>query len=219
MGSIIRNRVGNRVAPLVMNQNNEVSRLTLKKFIVTKRLLKNCAVYGDFYGGAELSHQILTKKILSHDQEESYDFISIGRYWLIGSTYAPTFLFFWCRFLDKVLVGNRGTIICCKILLDQLLITPLKIALFYISMSVMEGRRNIFEECENKLWKTFRASCVFWFPALMINHTFIALNMRVFFTAFCSFIWTNVLCVFKQENLEKDMKNVSNMLEFTKIMT
>jgi len=181
--------------------------------------LTNCAVYGVLFGGAELSHQILRKKILADDQEECYDLVSIGRYWLIGSTYVPTFYFFWYRFLDKVLVGNRGTIICCKILLDQLLITPLRIAMFYISMSVMEGKRNIFEECKNKLWKTFSASCVFWFPALMINYTFIALHMRVIFTGFCSYVWNFILCVFKHENLEKDKKSVSNMLEFTRIMT
>ena len=104
------------------------------------------------------SHKVIPENMTS------YDFKSIGRYMVVWSTYVPTFLFYWYKFLDKALVGTTKTLIFSKMTLDQVLITPIFIAFFFITMNLMEG-------------------------------------MRVMYTAVCSFLWTNIICIIKQKSI------------------
>ena len=46
--------------------------------------------------------------------------------------------------------------------------------IYYVSMALMENKKKIFEECENTLLETYRASCVVWFHALIVTHSSIA---------------------------------------------
>ena len=52
--------------------------------------------------------------------------------------------------------------------LSRFLISPPILAAFYFSMSLMEGREDLLEECRNKLLPTFQTSCCFWMPAQVL---------------------------------------------------
>ena len=68
------------------------------------------------------------------------------RYWVIGTLVFPAILFHWYRWLDARYVGLATQTIVKKLLLDQFVISPPILAIFYILMSAMEGKDDLFQE-------------------------------------------------------------------------
>lgn len=66
-------------------------------------------------------------------------------------------------------------------------------------MSIMEGKKDIFEDCKKKLLPTFQTSCMFWLPAQTVNFLFVPPTFRVVYIGTCAFIWVNILCFIKRQ--------------------
>ena len=66
---------------------------------------------------------------------------------MIGTFVFPVILFHWYKWLDARFVGAAAKTIVQKLMLDQFLISPPILATFYIMMSIMERKDNIFQEC------------------------------------------------------------------------
>ena len=43
----------------------------------------------------------------------------LGRYGAIGSTFLPTFMYYWYKFLDSRIVSTKPQMIVAKVLIDQ----------------------------------------------------------------------------------------------------
>uniref|UniRef100_A0A0K2TZQ9 Mpv17-like protein n=1 Tax=Lepeophtheirus salmonis TaxID=72036 RepID=A0A0K2TZQ9_LEPSM len=126
-----------------------------KGFLTTRPLLTNCLIYGTFYSGAEFSQQTILRKIRT-EKSSPYDFPLIGRYFVLGSTVFPVSLYYWFRFLDKKMVGTAMKVVVPKVIVDQLVSSPYMLATFFIGMSIMEGKKDIFEECKEKMWPSYQ---------------------------------------------------------------
>ncbi|KAK7792085.1 hypothetical protein R5R35_010709 [Gryllus longicercus] len=167
-------------------------------------ILANSVVYGTLYTGAEFSQQTYTKKIApATGVPAPYDLTAMGRYGILGLGLYPQVYYFWYRWLDGKYVGTATLTIVKKMALDQFVLTPPLIASFYLFMSIMEQKQDVFEECRNKLLPTFMTSCVFWLPAQGINFLFIPPAARVVYVGSCAFIWVNVICWFKRQDYSK----------------
>lgn len=59
------------------------------------------------------------------------------------------------RFLDSRVIGTTVKIVAKKCLIDQFVFTPNLLALFYITMSVLEKKEDVFEELRRKFIPTF----------------------------------------------------------------
>ena len=81
--------------------------------------------------------------------------------------------------------------------LDQFLLTPVILVLFFITMNAMEKKPDWLEECKQKFWKTFAADCCYWLPVQALNFAYVPGDLRVAFIAVATFMWVNVLCWFK----------------------
>lgn len=66
-------------------------------------------------------------------------------------------------------------------------------------MSLMERKKDLFKECEEKFLITFQKSCLFWLPAQTINFIYVPPSFRVIFVGSCSFAWVNILCWIKRQ--------------------
>jgi len=164
----------------------------------TKPLLANCGVYGCLWGAAELTNQTRQKLTAEPKENRRYDLASVGKYMLLGSTFVPVFLFKWYGMLDRVLgIGTHKGIVATKLFLDQVVSAPFNLSVFFVYMSAMEGKEDIFAECREKLWQTYKTCCLFWIPITSFNFAFIPPHFRVIYTAACSFVWTNILCIIK----------------------
>merc|ERR1711988_367033 len=160
-------------------------------------LIGNCAIYGSLYMGSEFIQQTLLRKVFAESPRD-YDFASVGRYGVLGTFIFPTMLHFWYKWLDSKYIGNSAGIIIRKMLLDQFVISPPILAIFYIGMSIMERREDIFSECRKKLVPTFQSSCMFWMPAQAVNFIFLPTQFRVVYIGTCSLLWVNILCILKR---------------------
>ncbi|XP_063215854.1 mpv17-like protein [Bacillus rossius redtenbacheri] len=172
----------------------------LRKAFQKYPYVSNCLTYGTLYVGAEFLQQTLTRKILAEGDAQPYDKGSLVRYAIVGNTIYPTMLYTWYKWLDKRFVGTAARTVVKKLVLDQLIFTPPVIIAFYISMSILERKDDIFEECKTKLLPTFKTSCLFWPPAQLLNFLLVPPAARVVFVGGCALVWVNILCWFKRQD-------------------
>ncbi|XP_049808053.1 mpv17-like protein isoform X1 [Schistocerca nitens] len=164
-------------------------------------VLANSLVYGTLYTGAEFSQQTITHKILrAPDSRPHYDGPSLLRYAVYGCVIQSNILLFWYRWLDRRFVGTAAATVLKKMLLDQFVLTPPLLVAFYVSMSLMERKKDLFEECRNKLVPTFKTSCLFWMPAQLVNFMWVPPAARVIYVGSCALVWVNILCWFKRQD-------------------
>ncbi|KAH8270032.1 hypothetical protein KR018_002785 [Drosophila ironensis] len=171
----------------------------------------NSIIYGSLYVGAEYSQQFLSKRWLPPAAErEDIDYATIGRYAVMGTAaYAPS-LYLWYKWLDRAFPGTTKTIIVKKLVLDQFVLTPYLLTVFYAGMSIMEGSEDIFLELREKFVPTFVRSCVFWLPAQALNFSLVAPRFRVIYMGVCGLIWVNILCWTKRQSLTGGQKKIAN---------
>ncbi|XP_019870670.1 mpv17-like protein [Aethina tumida] len=172
-------------------------------------IVSNCVIYGSLCVGAEFSQQTLTKKILP-DKSEPYDWGSIARYSIYGTIIAGPMLATWYRFLDQQIVGTAIKTVAKKVTIDQFTFTPSLLVVFYVSMSAMEKKIDLLEECREKFIPTFKTSCLFWLPVQTINFLLIPPVFRVTYIGTCSFAWINILCWIKRgSSCQDEIKSIN----------
>ncbi|XP_065578886.1 mpv17-like protein [Artemia franciscana] len=169
--------------------------------------ITNAMFYGSFYVGAEFSQQTLKIFVFKDPEWTKYDFAAIGRFAVIGMGVNPHILYRWYRFLDSRWPGRSLSAVARKVLMDQFVLTPPHLCGFYTMMSIMEGKADIFEECREKFFQTYRVSCSFWLPAQSVSFLLMPPQYRVAFVGCCVFVWANVLCWFKRRNIEEFRNN------------
>merc|ERR1711976_1012067 len=104
-----------------------------------------------------MGQQTILRKVLP-EKKEDYDFTLISRYGVLGTAVFPPILFYWYKWLDGRFVGTAVKTIATKVVFDQAVSAPIILGLFYIGMSLMEGRPDIFQELREKFMETFKVS-------------------------------------------------------------
>lgn len=145
--------------------------------------------------------------ILQSSTPQEIDKPTLGRYAVMGTLIYSPILFNWYKWLDRTFPGTTKKIIVRKLLLDQFVLTPPLLVIFYIGMALMEMQANTFEECQKKFLPTFARSCVFWLPAQTINFLLIPPHLRVVYMGCASFLWVNILCYVKRQKLPLEKSN------------
>ncbi|XP_023021479.2 mpv17-like protein 2 [Leptinotarsa decemlineata] len=89
----------------------------------------------------------------------------------------------WYKYLDKFLPGYTLRIVMKKIIVDQLVGSPLCISTFFITIGYLEGTEKdaFIEEIKQKAWKLYAAEWVIWPPAQFINFYLLPNKFRVLF--------------------------------------
>ncbi|XP_050303602.1 mpv17-like protein [Anthonomus grandis grandis] len=177
-------------------------RLLFRTLLEKHPIIGNAVVYGTLCVAAETSQQLVDKRLLNKSTE-ALDVQSIGRLGIYGTAVGGPLLAVWYRFLDKKLPGAATKTVIKKLLIDQFIFTPPLLVIFYVTMSVLERKRDLLEECRNKIGHTFLANCLFWMPAQGVNFALIPGIYRVSYIGTCSFAWINILCWFKKQDVTK----------------
>ncbi|XP_043271255.1 mpv17-like protein isoform X2 [Venturia canescens] len=179
--------------------------VSLTKMIRRRPLLFNSLVYGSFYTGAEFAQQSYNLKYQRAKSEKlPYDWMIMARYASLGTlVYSPIF-YYWYKWLDRIFRGTTMKIIMVKLFADQFILTPPLLVLFFISMSCLEGRKDITRECRMKFVKTFQTSCLYWIPVQFVNFLLIPPALRVLYVSVAAFCWVNILCYLKRLPLPTD---------------
>ncbi|KAK3923921.1 Mpv17-like protein [Frankliniella fusca] len=177
--------------------------LRLVKHVFAKYpVTANAVTFGSLYVTAELSQQVVTKKVLAQTPEP-IDTAALGRYAIFGCGVGSHMLYFWYKWLDKRYVGTAASTILKKVLMDQFIMTPQLLVAFYLTMAVLERREDLFEEMRSKYLKTFQTSCLFWLPVQTVNFVLVPPAARVVYVGTSSLVWANILCWIKRQPQEQ----------------
>lgn len=95
---------------------------------------------------------------------------------------------FWYGILDKQIVGHSMRIVVKKMVIDQLIGSPLSLAVFFLTLSLVEGKSlKDLDDIKEKALKLYIAEWVIWPPAQFINFYFLPNKFRVLYDNVISF--------------------------------
>ncbi|XP_018404642.1 PREDICTED: mpv17-like protein 2 [Cyphomyrmex costatus] len=90
---------------------------------------------------------------------------------------------YWYKFLDSRMAGCTIRIVLKKVIIDQLICSPLCISTFFFTLALMENN-NLTEfknEIRKKAHRLYVAEWVIWPPAQVINFYFLPTRYRVLY--------------------------------------
>lgn len=89
----------------------------------------------------------------------------------------------WYKVLDRVIIGKTVEMVTKKLVLDQLIFSPIMILTVFGSLALLEKNplENFKEEVEDKFVQLYRAEWVVWPPAQVINFYFLPTRFRVLY--------------------------------------
>lgn len=87
------------------------------------------------------------------------------------------------KMVDYLLPGRSIAVVAKKVLLDQVVCSPLTITTFFISMGIQEGKtlEAFIAEFKTKAWKLYLAEWVIWPPAQFFNFYALPSRFRVLY--------------------------------------
>ncbi|XP_046968935.1 mpv17-like protein 2 [Vanessa cardui] len=89
----------------------------------------------------------------------------------------------WYKVLDKFIIGKTFDMVAKKLLLDQLIFSPIMIVTFFGSLALFEKDPvgNFKEEVRDKFVTLYHAEWLVWPPAQIINFYFLPTKYRVLY--------------------------------------
>ncbi|XP_070579317.1 mpv17-like protein [Ptychodera flava] len=155
-------------------------------------LVRNAVFVGWTYATSEFTQQTILG--------ENYDVTKMQHLAIWGLCFNGPGNFVWYKFLDRVFPGKTLKIALKKMVLEKLTMSPIWYGGFFIVLSILERRPDIFAEAKQKIVPTYIAGCAFWIPAQTINFMFVPNVYRVVYVGTAAFIWANFLCFMKRQD-------------------
>lgn len=89
----------------------------------------------------------------------------------------------WYKFLDARISGHTIRIVLRKVIIDQLICSPLCIGIFFLTLGVLENNNlaELIDEIKKKAHRLYIAEWVIWPPAQVINFYFLPTRYRVLY--------------------------------------
>lgn len=171
------------VHPLVKSLSDKGRILFSRRFLVytNTAITITLSVTGDFI---QQKYQIVHKEINRWDARRSAHVAVTGA--LIGP-----FCHYWYIILDKYLPGRTFQTIMKKLVVDQIVCSPVVIGLYLVTLAVLEKRTSgeMNKEVVGKGFILYQAEWLIWPPAQTINFCFLPTRFRVLFDNIISFVF------------------------------
>ncbi|XP_070149825.1 mpv17-like protein 2 isoform X1 [Polyergus mexicanus] len=90
---------------------------------------------------------------------------------------------YWYNFLDTKMAGRTISTVLKKVVVDQLICSPLCISMFFLTLAVLENSSlaEFKDEVRKKAHRLYIAEWVIWPPAQVINFYFLPTRYRVLY--------------------------------------
>ncbi|XP_070505915.1 mpv17-like protein 2 [Chironomus tepperi] len=155
--------------------NNLIKVSFSDKFLLTTNCLISVSLssVGDII---EQNLEIYRKEI------EKYDIIRSRNMAASGLT-VGVFCHFWYKVLDNRLPGRTFKIVVKKVLVDQMIASPIVISLFFVTLGLMkrESMNETMIEIREKFLRLYKAEWVVWPTAQVVNFWILPLKYRVLY--------------------------------------
>ncbi|KAH0631872.1 hypothetical protein JD844_019765 [Phrynosoma platyrhinos] len=154
----------------------------------------NVLLYGGLFAAGDAAQQRLRRR----RRPGQADWAQTRRVALVALAFHGNFSYFWLRGLERLLPGRAPATLLAKVLCDQALGAPVAIAAFYTGMSVLQGKEDIFADCREKFWNTYKTGLMYWPFVQLSNFSLIPVHLRTAYAGLCGFIWATFLCFSQQ---------------------
>lgn len=138
------------------------------------------------------------RKILS----TRYDWGRIGRMFLTGLLFGPVHHYFYA-WMDKRIPHRSVKFVTQKILLDQIIMSPVCIVLFFYSMGALEGRpsKETTVEMKEKFIPIYVVDWSIWPPTQFINFYYLPVKYQVLYINAVTMVYNVYLSFMKHKNM------------------
>ncbi|EPS95831.1 hypothetical protein FOMPIDRAFT_1131728, partial [Fomitopsis schrenkii] len=158
--------------------------------LVTRPMLTRSATSMSMFAlGDIMAQQFVEKKGTQHD------FVRTGRGALYGATvFGPAYTT-WLRWLNSLKFSSRLREVACKVCLDQFVYAPTIIAVYFTSMTFMEGKSaaDAQERLRTAYPPAILRSCSIFVPAQALSFSLVPAQYRFFVVTTISPFWNTYL--------------------------
>ncbi|MBZ3875654.1 Mpv17-like protein [Sciurus carolinensis] len=113
-------------------------------------------------------------------------------------TFHANFNYAWLRLLERALPGRAPRVVLTKVLCDQLLGGPITLSAFYVGMSILQEKDDIFLDLKQKFWNTYKTGLMYWPLVQLTNFSLVPIHWRTAYTGLHGFLWATFLCFSQQ---------------------
>ncbi|XP_022097145.1 mpv17-like protein 2 isoform X2 [Acanthaster planci] len=120
----------------------------------------------------------------------TFNWIRTGRMLTIGIFLGPL-NHYWYLALDKFLPGVKGRTVAKKILLDELIASPVMTSTFFVGMGLLEGKTlaDSIDVLKKKFLTVYMVDIAVWPPVQAINFFLVPPQLRVIYVNVFILLW------------------------------
>ncbi|XP_020707983.2 mpv17-like protein 2 isoform X2 [Athalia rosae] len=135
-----------------------------------------------------------------YDEDYKHDCIRTKNMIIVGVLQGPFHHYFYLT-LDRILPAKNSVTIVKKTLIDQLVASPVCLAIFFYGLGILEHRKmkDINEEVKLKLMDTWKVDWCYWPPIQFINFLLIPIQYRVIYINLMTMIYDMFLSYMKYD--------------------
>ncbi|KAL3060113.1 hypothetical protein OYC64_014660 [Pagothenia borchgrevinki] len=131
------------------------------------------------------------------------DWCQTARVATVGFCFHANFNYFWLRALERALPGGGIRAVTGKVAVDQMVAAPLTISAFYIGLSLLENKDDVFEDWTQKFWTSYKTGVIYWSIMQAVNFTLVPPVARTVFLGGIALTFTIFLCHLRQQSDNK----------------
>ncbi|XP_078274458.1 mpv17-like protein [Rhinoraja longicauda] len=144
--------------------------------------VSNVALYTCVFAAGDAVQQYMSKR-------EPLDLTRTRNVATLALTFHGHFVYLWLKAMEKVFpTATVGTVLS-KLVCDQLVATPTGISAYYIGMSILDGKQDIFADWNSKFWSTEKAAVIYWPIVQIINYSLVPVFFRMAYFGCWGFVW------------------------------